>query len=102
MVHIIRRVRIHRPYSTWPLKILQSSLFDVTYFSRYIIHVIERDVAVIILPSQYCEKGSGFEFLPQVFHFGPLSVVPHVLQVEAIITTANTWITGPSLHVMYS
>jgi hypothetical protein len=71
MVHV-SRVPIHRPYSTWPLKILLSSLFDVTNFCWYIIHVIERHVAVIRLPSQYCEKGSGFEFLPQVSYFGPL------------------------------
>jgi hypothetical protein len=102
MVHIIRRVRIHWPYFTRPLEILQSSLFDVPYSSRYIIHAIERHVAVIRLPSQYCEKGSGFEFLPHVSYLGPLYVVPRVLQVEALITIANTRITGASLHVMYS
>ena len=86
MARIIRRVRIHRPYCAWPLKYRNLHFLTVTYFPRYIFHVIVRHVAVIRLPSQYCEKGSAFEFLPQVSYLGH-SVFSFRLK---LIPTANT------------
>jgi hypothetical protein len=101
LVKILKRIPSHWRYCTrtYPWKYRNIYFLTVTYFPLYIIHVIERRVAVPVPPQYACKEGSGIECLPEVCYPGPFFSFSQSLQAEATVITTNTSIT---LYVIYS